>query len=316
LTYRAIASCQVIEPDDAALPPIALSHGPGSQVEIVSGFACGYHYVSMSEAERLIAAGASDLYNARYAIALTGAGMSTESGIPDFRGPSGIWTRNPEEERLAYRSYERFLRDPKAWWRQSLTGSRPVLGNLWDAKPNRGHIAMANLEAAGFIKCVITQNIDALHERAGSKHVLEYHGSFMKLRCTSCGSRFYREQFDIEKLSQEDALPPRCPACKGILKSDTVSFGEPIPSDVAHESIDEAEKCDLMLICGTSAVVYPFANLPLVAKERSGVTIIEINAEPTPLTRDRISDYLIRGKTGVILPAIAEAVSKLAKNTE
>ncbi len=270
----------------------------------------------MSETRSLIASAASDLYNARYAIALTGAGVSTESGIPDFRGPSGIWTRNPEEERRAYRSYERFLEDPKTWWKQSVASSRTGLGNLWDAKPNHGHIALANLEAAGFIKCVITQNIDALHERAGSKHVLEYHGSFMKLRCTSCSSRFYREQFDIEKLSQEDALPPRCPACKGILKSDTVSFGEPIPSDVAYESLDEAGKCDLMLICGTSAVVYPFANLPSVAKQRSGVRIIEINAEPTPLTRDGISDYLILGKTGVILPAIAEAVWKLAKKMD
>ena len=267
----------------------------------------------MSEIERLISAAASDLNNARYAIALTGAGISTESGIPDFRGPSGIWTRNPEEERRAYRSYERFLEDPKTWWKQSLTSSHPGLGNLWDAKPNRGHVALANLEASGFIKCIITQNIDALHERAGSKHVLEYHGSFMKLRCTSCGSRFYREQFDIEKLSQEDSLPPRCPACRGILKSDTVSFGEPIPSDVAYESLDEAEKCDLMLICGTSAVVYPFANLPSVARQRSGVKIIEINAEPTALTRRGISDYLIRGKTGVILPSIVEALKELAK---
>jgi NAD-dependent deacetylase len=265
----------------------------------------------MGQTNQLVARAAEDLVNARYAIALTGAGISTESGIPDFRGPSGIWTRDPAAERRAYRSYERFLEDPRSWWQESVTGRGPGLGNLWDMKPNPGHIALAELEKAGIIKCIITQNIDALHEKAGSNRVLEYHGSFMKLRCIKCGTRFFREQFDIERLRQEDALPPRCPNCKGIVKSDTVSFGEPIPSDVAYESVGEAERCDLMLICGTSAVVYPFASLPSIARQRSGVTIVEINAEPTPLTRDGISDYLIRGKTGEILPAIAAEIGRL-----
>ncbi len=269
--------------------------------------------VGMDDSERLIARAAEDLINARYAIALTGAGISTESGIPDFRGPSGVWTRDPAAERRAYRSYERFLEDPKSWWQETLAGRGRGLGNLWEMKPNAGHLALAELEKAGVIKCIITQNIDALHEKAGSSRVLEYHGSFMKLRCVSCGHRFFREQFDIEKLRQEDALPPRCSNCNGILKSDTVSFGEPIPSDVAYESISEAGRCDLMLICGTSAVVYPFANLPSMARQRSGVIIIEVNAEPTPLTREGISDYLIRGKTGEILPAIVAEVSRLGE---
>ena len=267
----------------------------------------------MGQTEQLITRAAEDLINARYAIALTGAGISTESGIPDFRGPSGIWTRDPAAERRAYRSYERFLEDPKSWWQETLSGRGPGLGNLWDMKPNAGHMALAELGRAGIIKCIITQNIDALHEKAGSTRVLEYHGSFMRLRCVSCGARFFREQFDIERLRKEDALPPRCPNCKGILKSDTVSFGEPIPSDVAHESISEAESCDLMLICGTSAVVYPFASLPSIARQRSGVIIIEVNAEPTALTRDGISDYLIRGKTGEILPAIVAEIGRLKK---
>lgn len=262
-----------------------------------------------------VARAARDLVNSTYAIALTGAGISTESGIPDFRGPSGVWTRNPEAERRAYQSYERFLKDPKSWWKESFLRRGPGLGNLWDMKPNPGHVALADLERSGILKCVITQNIDALHEKAGSLRVLEYHGSFMKLRCVSCGSRFFREQFDIEKLRQDDALPPRCPRCKGVVKSDTVSFGEPIPADVASQSLDEAEKCDVMLICGTSAVVYPFASLPSVARQRSGVTIIEINAEATQLTRDRISDYLIEGKTGEILPAVVEEVTRLRQKS-
>ena len=263
----------------------------------------------------LVTRAATDLLGSTHAIALTGAGISTDSGIPDFRGPSGVWTRNPEAERRAYQSYERFLKDPRSWWKESFLNRGPGLGNLWDMKPNSGHIALANLERTGILRCVITQNIDALHEKAGSGRVLEYHGSFMKLRCVSCGSRFFREQFDIEKLRQDDAFPPRCPRCKGIVKSDTVSFGEPIPSDVAYQSLDEAEKCDLMLICGTSAVVYPFANLPSVARQRNGVIIIEINAEATPLTRDSISDYLIQGKTGEILPAIVEEVTRLRQRS-
>ena len=117
----------------------------------------------------------------------------------------------------------------------------------------------------------------------------------------------------MSKLLQENQLPPHCPACRGIITSDGVSFGEPIPSDVAHQSLEEAGKCDLMLICGTSAVVYPFANLPRIAGERRAVTIIEVNADPTPLTEEGVSDYLIQGKIGEILPAIVEEVKRLSK---
>jgi NAD-dependent deacetylase len=262
----------------------------------------------------LIQRAARDLINSTYAIALTGAGISTESGISDFRGPSGLWTKNPEAEKQAYRSYENFLKDPKSYWIEAMSYARgPGLGNLWDAQPNTGHRALVDLEKMGILKCVITQNIDALHEKAGSQRVLEYHGSFMKLRCVACGARFWREEFDLDQLKKENRLPPRCLRCRGILKSDTVSFGESIPGDVAAHSLAEAQACDLMLICGTSAVVYPFASLPMIARERNGVTIIEINAEPTPLTRDGISDYLIQGKTGEILPAIVDELRRLKR---
>ena len=269
--------------------------------------------------DEMIHRAARDLVNSSYAIALTGAGISTESGIPDFRGASGIWTRDPEAERRAYRSYERFTADPKTWWKEAVRSAGPSaavrtgagLGNLWEARPNKGHDALTDLETDGVLKCVITQNIDALHQKSGTKSLLEYHGSFMKLRCVTCGSRFWREEFDLEELARHDELPPLCRGCGGVLKSDTVSFGEPIPRDVAGKSLDEAQRCDLMLICGTSAVVYPFASLPTVARERTGVVIIEINAEPTPLTRDGISDYLIRGKTGEILPAVVSEVMRI-----
>jgi len=262
--------------------------------------------------EQPIARAARDLVESKYAVALTGAGMSTESGIPDFRGPSGIWTKNPEAERRAYQSYQEFLEDPKKWWEERLAGPS-LLGDLAKAMPNPGHHALTELEELGILNCVITQNIDALHEKAGTKNLLEYHGSAVKLRCMSCGLRFRRDEFDLEKLIRENQLPPRCPTCQGVIKSDTVGFGEPIPSDVAHQSLEEAWKCDLMLICGTSAVVYPFANLPRIAKQRGAAIIIEVNAEPTPLTEERISDYLIQGKTGEILPSLVEEVKRIRK---
>jgi NAD-dependent protein deacetylase/lipoamidase len=274
--------------------------------------------------DELIVRAARDLIHSRYAIALTGAGMSTESGIPDFRGPSGIWTKNPEAERQAYEAYDDLLRDPKRYWEEILTPGS--FFNLFEqierALPNPGHYALAELERMGILKLVITQNVDGLHQKAGSQNVIEYHGGLLKLRCMSCGSRFKREEFDFETLKKEDQLPPRCKNCNGILKHDGVYFREPIPRDVYHQSLEAASKCDVMLICGTSAVVYPFAELPLVARQRRTekegtretdptVTMFEVNAEPTPLTEEGISDYLIQGQTGEVIPAIVEQVIRI-----
>jgi len=258
--------------------------------------------------EHLIKRAAKDLVESKYAIALTGAGISTESGIPDFRGPKGIWTTNKEAEARAYQRYELFLNNPKAYW-QEMLGIDGTYGTFYEqirqAKPNSGHYALAELEALGIVKCVITQNIDGLHKKAGSKRVLEYHGTVHAVRCISCGSRFAREEVSLEE------LPPRC-RCGAALKYDVVHFKEPIPLDVMEESEREALRCDLMLICGTSAVVYPFASLPRMARFRSAnVKIIEVNADPTPLTEEGISDYLIQGKTGEVLPSIVEEVKRI-----
>ena len=271
--------------------------------------------------ESLIKRAAKDMAGSKYAIALTGAGMSTESEIPDFRGPKGIWTTNKEAEAKAYQRYELFLSNPRAYWEEIL-GLQGTYGTFHEqirqAQPNPGHYALAELEALEILKCVITQNIDGLHKKAGSKRVLEYHGSVNAVRCISCGSRFAREEVSL------DELPPRC-QCGAILKDDVVHFKEPIPLDVMTESEKEALGCDLMLICGTSAVVYPFANLPRMARFHSGgsvpgldvmrskanVKIIEVNADPTPLTHEGVSDYLIQGKTGEILPRIVEEVKKV-----
>ncbi len=262
--------------------------------------------------ENLIERAARDLHKSKYAIALTGAGISTESGIPDFRGPSGVWTKDPAAERRAYEGYRRFVEDPKGYWEMTLQTPR-ILGNLGEMLPNPGHQALAELEVLGVLKGVITQNVDALHEKAGSKNLLEYHGNAFKLRCVSCEARFQRADYDLEKMLHENRLPPHCPKCGGIVKSDTVSFGEPIPAYVANQSLEEAYKCDTMLICGTSAVVFPFASLPRIARDRGEVIIIEVNAEPTPLTEEGVSDYLIQGKTGQVLPKIVDGIKKLRK---
>ena len=260
--------------------------------------------------EELIQKAAAALAKSHYAVALTGAGISTESGIRDFRGPDGIWTKDPAAEQLAYEMYGHFLESPKNYWKETLN-SPGLFGNLADAKPNRGHLALAELEKMGILKCVITQNIDNLHEKAGIQRVLDYHGNHFKLRCTRCTHRYPVEGYDLQELYEKDELPPHCRYCNGVLKLDVVYFQEAIPSDVAIQSLREVEQCDLLLICGTSAVVYPFANLPRIARENPGVTIIEVNGEPTPLTEDGISNYLIQGRIGEILPEIVKEVRKL-----
>jgi len=281
--------------------------------------------------DELIERAANDLIGSKYAIALTGAGISTESGIHDFRGPDGIWTKHPEAEMEAYEAYGKLVRDPKHHWEKMLEPGSfyKLFEEIGNANPNRGHLALAELEKAGILKTVITQNVDGLHQKAGSQNVIEYHGGLAKLRCMSCGSRFLKSEYDLEKLKKDDQLPPRCRKCNGVLKGDGVYFGEAIPTDVAEASVEAALTCDLMLICGTSAVVYPFAELPRIARNkraygnrwdirgaqmddlRSNVTIIEVNADSTPLTQDRISSYFIQGKTGDILPRIVEATKKV-----
>jgi len=264
--------------------------------------------------EGFIQRAADALRGSRFAVALTGAGMSTESGVPDFRGPSGIWTRDPEAEKRAYRSYERFKKNPKEYWVERLTGPS-LLGDLAGVSPNPGHFALADLEAAGILKWVITQNIDNLHQRAGSRKVLDYHGNAFKLRCASCTARYEPEEFSLGKMLNEGTLPPLCRKCGGVVKSDIVHFQESIPADVSALSLEAAMASDVMLVCGTSAVVYPFANLPRLASRHRRAsslpfTLIEVNAEPTPLTEQNLSDYLIQGKTGEILPRLAAKLKK------
>lgn len=248
-----------------------------------------------------IEAAVEAILRARYVVALTGAGVSVESGIPPFRGPGGLWTRFGEPD---MRGFERFKADPKGWWERRLRGvSRPGgLGEaLRRARPNPGHYALAELERMGILRALITQNIDNLHFQAGSRNVIEIHGNAYKLRCVSCHSRFDRESFRIEE------IPPRCPLCGGLIKSDTVMFGEPIPPDVLRRCYDETAKCDCMLVIGTSGVVYPAASLPIAVKQSGGV-LIEVNPRETELTP--LCDIIIRAPSGEALPRLVEAIKR------
>lgn len=256
------------------------------------------------------AAAGGVLAAARHAVVLTGAGLSAASGIPTFRGPGGLWTRHGPPASL---SYQDFVRNPREWWerrlRDEVTPGNPTyeLKMAVDrAAPNAGHLAIAELENGGIVKAVITQNVDGLHGRAGSRRLLEIHGNRRRLRCTECAGRWERDGYGI---SIGD-LPPRCRRCGGVIKPDTVMFGEPIPRAVLDACLAEAAGCDVMLLAGTSGTVQPAAQMPLLARER-GARIIEVNPEATGLTA--VADLVLRGPADELLPRIAAAAATAAQ---
>ena len=247
-------------------------------------------------------AAARCLVDARYVIALTGAGLSVESGIPPFRGPNGLWTKYGEPP---MNGYERFLADPRKAWEDRLNPTGPMR-ELWqaltEAAPNAGHRALADLEDMGVVQATITQNVDNLHRVAGSRRLLEIHGNATLIRCIQCVTRFEREAIDYA------LLPPRCPRCDGLLKSDTVSFGEPIPPDVLTACGEEADRADCMIVAGTSATVYPAAGFPMAIAERGG-DLIEVNPYPSELTP--LCRVTLTGAAGEVLPALVDRVRRL-----
>jgi NAD-dependent deacetylase len=245
--------------------------------------------------EALMKKAVQDILSSQKTIALTGAGISVESGIPDFRSAGGLWSKYDPEE---YAHISAFQSNPAKVWQMIKEMMELVLG----AEPNPAHVALAELEQMGLLSSVITQNVDGLHQRGGSKEVIEFHGSNQWLVCLQCGYRQEATSFPFED------IPPRCPQCSAILKPDVVFFGEPIPWEAQTRSFEEARTCDLVLVVGTSAVVYPAAGIPTSAKQ-SGARVVEINMEPTPLT-GFVSDYLIQGSAGTILPRIVKEVKK------
>jgi len=265
--------------------------------------------------ENVLTVTAKAVARAEHVVALVGAGLSVESGIPTFRGPGGLWTKLGEP---AMNGYDDFVRNPAEWWRKNLdqqseperTKFREAIDN---AEPNPGHFALAQLEAIGVLKHQINQNVDNLHFRAGSSSVSEIHGNRTKLRCINCETRWHRNSFpggDITLSSLEHILGkfPACPNCGGPVKSDTVMFGEPIPKGVLAECFQHASQSDCMLVIGTSATVYPAAGFPEEVKA-SGGFVVEANPNETSLSK--IATHILRGPTGVTLPALVSKVAEI-----
>ena len=255
----------------------------------------------MTELRSLLGQAAGLLEKSTYTVALAGAGLSVESGIPPYRGPGGLWTKYGQPPLL---SYQEFTEDPKAWWESRLTGELEPGNPVYEMKlavdrasPNKGHLVLAEMERRGLLQCTVTQNVDDLHGAAGSVRLLEIHGNRTRVRCAGCARRWPRDGFPF------DELPPKCQECGGVIKLDTVMFGEPIPSGVLQACADEAGRCDCMLLVGTSGTVNPAAQLPLMAKER-GAVLIEVNPGPTALTP--WCDLALAGPSGEILPMLLE----------
>ena len=222
-------------------------------------------------------------------VAFTGAGISAESGVPTYRGEGGVWNKY---DPTVYAHIDYFMKDPTLYWSFFHDVRYDVLRK---AKPNEAHLALARLEKAGKLKAVITQNIDGLHQLAGSRKVLELHGSTRDIYCLECGRHFTIDELHEMLIRQN---PPPCAHCGGMLRPAVVFFGEGLPRDVLEEATEDAMKCDLMIAIGSSLVVYPAALLPERAK-RSGARLAIINHDPTPL--DEIADLVISASAAEVL---------------
>jgi len=233
-------------------------------------------------------------------VALTGAGISTDSGIPDFRGPNGVWTKNPEAEKYATLSY--YMNDPEIRvraWRHRLESP------MWDAAPGPGHVALAELERKGRLDTLVTQNVDGLHHKAGSspERIVEVHGNVREVVCMTCAERAPIERaLDRVRGGEDD---PPCRSCGGILKTATISFGQNLEPDVIARAEAAARQADVFLAVGTTLVVYPVAYLPEYALA-AGARLVIVNAEPTPY--DRYADAVFHERIGDVLPPLVDLV--------
>lgn len=227
-------------------------------------------------------------------VAFTGAGISVESGIAPFRGPGGLWeTHDPDKFHKQY-----FMRHPEDSWQEI---RELFYEHVGQAKPNKAHLALAKLEQAGRLQAIITQNIDSLHYKAGSREIYEFHGSLRELECLGCGRKCPYETVNLE------TLPPHCRSCGGLLKPDIVFFGEPIPEEPMRRATKAAHSCDVMLIIGSTGEVQPAARLPHYAKNRSGATVIEVNIRPSAYT-DVITDIFLQGPAAATLESLKTEV--------
>jgi NAD-dependent deacetylase len=233
-------------------------------------------------------------------VVLTGAGISTESGVPDFRGPQGVWTKNPNAEKLS--NIHDYMSDPEV---RKLSWQSRLAHPAWHAKPNAGHRALVQLERRGKLHALITQNIDGLHQRAGNSpdKVIEVHGTMHEVICMSCAWRGPMQPV-LERVRAGEDDPP-CDRCRGILKSATISFGQSLVPEVIARVMRAAKETDLLLAVGTSLQVYPVAGVvPLV--KAVGARVVIVNAEPTPF--DDIADVVLSKQIGEVLPALCGGV--------
>ena len=227
--------------------------------------------------------------NSKSTVALTGAGISVESDIPPFRGKHGLWSRYDPSE---YAHIDNFQKNPPKVWEML----KELIEICYNAVPNMAHISLARLEEMGMLDGIITQNIDGLHQRAGSKEVIEFHGGNTTLSCMECKKSYPTEEVSIKE------IPPKC-GCGGVLRPDFVFFGEQIPPSCLVRSLELSQKCELMLIIGTTGIVNPSAQMPYVAKS-TGATLIEINPETSALTG--MVDIHIRGKAAETMGLIMD----------
>lgn len=229
----------------------------------------------------------------KHAIAFTGAGISVESGIPPFRGNDGLWSK-----------YDPIVLDINYFFKNTNDAWKVIRELFYDffgkAQPNPAHIALAKLEDKGVIKAIITQNIDNLHQEAGSKTVYEFHGTAQTMVCTKCGDKYHSSEINLKN------IPPKCKKCSGVLKPDFIFFGEGIPEDANRLSFQAAEQSDIFIVIGTTGEVMPASMLPATAK-RNGAKIIEINIEPSHFTY-QITDIFLKGKAGKILPELVQVI--------
>lgn len=229
-------------------------------------------------------------------VALTGAGISTESGIPDFRGPRGVWTQDPKAEKLS--NIHSYMADPEV---RRLAWQNRLHHPAWSARPNAGHHALVALERRGRLHALVTQNIDGLHQQAGQSPdlVIEVHGTLREVMCMQCGRQGPMDPV-LDRVRAGESDPP-CRECNGILKSATISFGQPLKPEVMLRAMRATAEADLLLVVGSSLQVYPIAHVVPVARS-GGARVVIVNAEPTPF--DGLADALVREPIGEALPAM------------
>jgi NAD-dependent deacetylase len=244
--------------------------------------------------DEMIQKGAEMIRNSGKILIFTGAGLSTESGIPDFRSPGGIWDRYDPSD-FEFQKIISSERAREKYWKMSTE----FYETMKDARPNPAHLAIADLESTGKLVAVVTQNIDNLHQKAGStpEKVIEIHGSAFSVSCLECGQRYDRDVIEGRLAAGESV--PKCDACSGILKPDTISFGQAMPQDLLEKAFAHAEVCDLCIVLGSSLVVYPAASVPLHVVD-TGSKVMIINRDPTPL--DPRAELVIHGSVGRVLP--------------